>query len=659
MLPFRDKRRRAKVEERQMTATTEATQQRVESAPREPERLPHWDMSRYFPAVQSPELHAAFDRLVRDIGELRTLFDHHGVRGGSSAAGTPGASGSASSAGTGGGPRRDLAVAAFEEVVQRQNALHEELRTLYAYLSSFVSTNSRDDAAQGMLSELQVQLVELRKLGTRFEAWLGTLDVEALIEGSAVAREHAFPVRKAAQSARHLMSEAEEDLAASLSPSGGTAWGKLHGNVSSQLMVPVVFPESAREDRAGKTVELPMSAVRALAHDPDQEVRRAAYEAELKGWERAAVPLAAAMNGIKGEVRTLNARRGWSDDLEPSLFDNNIDRATLDAMHEACREAFPDFRRYLRAKARLFGAQQLPWYDLFAPVGGSETRRWSFPEAMDFVAEQFGTYAGPLADVARRAVRERWIDAEPRDGKRDGAFCMPIRAGESGVFVNFEPSFTGVSTLAHELGHAYHNTQLARRTPLQRDTPMPLAETASIFCQTLVNGAALQRLTGPDKLAVLEHELQDACQVVVDIHSRFLIESRIFERRAKRELAVAELNALMLEAQRETYGDGLDPRALHQYMWAMKPHYYSTGRSFYNWPYTFGQLFGLGLFARYRQDADAFRAGYDDLLASTGLFPVAELAQRFGIDVRSADFWRASLDVIREQIRQFEELTAK
>jgi len=186
-----------------------------------------------------------------------------------------------------------------------------------------------------------------------------------------------------------------------------------------------------------------------------------------------------------------------------------------------------------------------------------------------------------------------------------------------------------------------------------------LAETASIFCETIVANAALQAGSADEQLAILEHQLQGSCQVVVDIHSRFLFESRVFERRARRELSVAELNALMLEAQRETYGDGLDPDTLHPYMWAMKPHYYSTGRSFYNWPYTFGLLFGLGLYARYREDPTGFRAGYDDLLASTGLHSAADLAARFGIDVRASAFWRASLDVIREQIRQFEALTTK
>jgi oligoendopeptidase F len=591
--------------------------------------LPHWDLSRIYPGLDSEAFRAAFDRVVADTAALRAQYDEAGIR------------------------RRDDArvdaatVAAFEAVATKQNALSEAVRTLSAYISSFVSTNSRDDAAQARQSELQQHLVELSKLGTRFLAWIGSIDVETLIERSPLAREHAFPLRKAALAARHQMSELEEDLAASLNLSSGTAWAKLHGNVSSQLMV----------DVEGRPAPLPMSAVRALAHDADPTVRKAAYDAELRGWARVAVPLAAALNSIKAEVHTLNQRRGWTNDLEPALFANNIDRATLDAMHEACRESFPDFRRYLSAKARLLGKPRLPWYDLFAPVGGEQVRRWSWSDASAFVVEQFATYSEKLADLPRRALRDRWIDAEPREGKRDGAFCMGVRADESAVFLNFSPSFSSVSTLAHELGHAYHNTNLATRTPWQRDTPMALAETASIFCETIVANAALQVGSAADKLAILEHQLQGSCQVVVDIHCRFLFESRVFDGRARRELSVSELNALMLEAQRETYGDGLDPEVLHPYMWAMKPHYYSTGRSFYNWPYTFGLLFGLGLYARYRENPARFRAGYDDLLASTGLHSAADLAARFGIDIRQAAFWRASLDVVREQVSEFEKLT--
>jgi oligoendopeptidase F len=585
---------------------------------------------------------------VADVSMLGHLFDQHGVR------------------------RRDQAtmdkptIAAFEAVTERLNALLDDLDTILSYLHAFVSTNSRDDLAQAKTSALETELVSLEKLQNRYTAWIGSLDVDTLIAGSTVAQEHAFALRKAAESARHLMGEAEENLAATLGLSGATAWAKLHGNVSSQLAVSIVLPAglglpaapAAGETSAGSQPQtMAMSAIRGLAHHPDPAVRRAAYEAELQGWQSVAVPLAAAINGVKGQVTTLNTQRGWPDALAPALFGNNVDRQTLEAMHLACQESFPDFRRYLRAKARLLGRKQLPWWDLFAPIGGGSERVWDFGAATDFVFTQFGSYSPALASLAQRAIEERWVDAEPRDGKRDGGFCMGVRGDESRIFLNYEPSFNSVLTLAHELGHAYHNVQLSRRTPLQRDTPMPLAETASIFCQTIVTNAALASADGAEKLSLLEGNLQDACQVVVDIHSRFLFERGLFEGRATRELAIEELNTLMRDAQLATYGDGLDPAALHPYMWAMKPHYYSS-RSFYNWPYTFGLLFALGLYARYREDPGHFRAGYDDLLSATGLEDAAALGKRFGIDIRAVDFWRASLDVVRERIADFEKLSA-
>ena len=361
------------------------------------------------------------------------------------------------------------------------------------------------------------------------------------------------------------------------------------------------------------------------------------------------------MNSIKGEGNTLAARRHWQTPLDAALFEANIDRQTLDAMLEAARAAFPDFRRYLGAKARALGLPVLAWYDLFAPVGGSG-RAWRFDEGAAFIVEQFGSFSLKMSEFAARAFRERWIDAEPRAGKRDGAYCMAVRGDESRVFANFEPAYPGVSTLAHELGHGYHNLNLAGRTMLQRQTPMTLAETASIFCETIIRNAALARGDTQERMEILEASLQGSCQVVVDITSRFLFEQRAFDQRRQRELSVEELNELMLAAQRESYGEGLDPHALHAYMWAMKPHYYSTGRPFYNFPYIFCLLFGLGLYARYQRDPEAFRASYDDLLASTGLADAATLAARFDIDTRATGFWQSSLDIVREDINQFEAL---
>jgi pepF/M3 family oligoendopeptidase len=595
--------------------------------------LPTWDMTVVYPSLESPEFERGVRTLTRGIGELAALFDAIPV-----------------------GQRPPAAldaatVGSVERVIDRYNAVLDEFRTVNAYIYSFVTTDSRDNVAQAKWSELQQQSVLLAQLGTRFSAWIGSLDVDALIAQSAIARGHAFALQKARAESAHLMTPAEEALAAELNVTGGHAWARLHGNVTSQLTVAL--------DLDGTTQELPMSVVRNLAYEPDREVRRRAYEAELAGWQRVAVPLAAALNSIKGEVNTLAYRRGWESPLAAALFDANIDRPTLDAMLEAARAAFPDFRRYLRIKARGLGIAELAWYDLFAPLGGGgDGRVWEYDVAANFIVTQFGTYSPKMRDFAARAFRERWIDAGSRPGKRDGAYCMSLRRDESRVFANFKPAFAGMSTLAHELGHGYHNMNLAARTMLQRETPMTLAETASIFCETVVRHAALKEAGTQEQIEILEASLQGSCQMVVDITSRLLFEQRVFSMRRQRELAVDELNQFMLEAQQETYGDGLDRHTLHPYMWAMKPHYYSTGRSYYNFPYMFGLLFGLGLYANYQRDPAGFRSGYDDLLSSTGLADAATLASRFGIDVRTPEFWRASLDIIRADIDRFEQLVA-
>jgi pepF/M3 family oligoendopeptidase len=592
--------------------------------------LPHWDMSVVYPGLESPEFQAGFARVIQDIQDLARLFDSSHVEKQEALA------------------TDDETIKNFETVLQRYNEVLAESKTLGTYISCFVNTNTFDTLAQAKMSELQQASVTLAQLGTRFTAWIGSLDVDTLIARSHSARTHTFMLRKAKERAAHLMPPAEENLASELNLSGGTAWEKLHSDVTSQLVVTL--------DVQGERKTLPMSMVRNLAFESDRETRRRAYEAELEGWQKVAVPLAAAMNSIKGEVNTLSRRRGWQSPLDASLLDNNIDRQTLDAMMTAARESFPDFRRYLRAKARALGLSQLAWYDLSAPVGG-EGRVWTFNEARAFIVEQFAAYSQRLSDFAARAFDEHWIDAEPRAGKVDGAYCTWLRKDESRVFANFKAAFGGVSTLAHELGHAYHNLNLAHRTVLQRSTPMTLAETASIFCETIISHAALGKASPQEQIAILEESLQGSCQVVVDITSRFLFEQRVFERRKARELSVDELNNLMLEAQRETYGDGLDQNVLHPYMWAMKPHYYDSQHSFYNYPYMFGLLFGLGLYARYMQEPEKFKQGYDALLSSTGLADAATLAGQFGINIRSADFWRSSLDIVRADIAKFEELT--
>ena len=592
--------------------------------------LPRWDMEVVYPGLESVEFKQGFDSLVAEIDNLAEFFNQHHIQRQDPH------------------PLSEETVSVFETVIEKLNVLYEHVTIMRGYIGAFVSTNSRDNVAQARMSELQQQTVVLSKLDKRSTAWIGSLDVEGLITGSSVAQDHAYLLHKTKADATHLMEPLVEDVASELGVTGGSAWGKLHSTVTSQLTV--------RIEIDGMMQSVPMSVIRNLAHEPDRALRRRAYEVELKAWDSVAVPLAAALNSIKGESNALASRRNWGSVLDTALFQNNIDRRTLDAMMEASMASFPNFRRYLRAKAHALGVPALAWYDLFAPVSETKTT-WDYEAGTQFLLEQFGSYSPRLREFAARAFRENWIDVEPREGKVGGAFCMSLRKGESRVLTNYIPSYDGVSTVAHELGHAYHNYNLIDRSALQSATPMTLAETASIFCETIIRDAALARADQQEQTAILEASIQGSCQVVVDIWSRFKFESAVLEQRRRRELSIDELQELMLDAQRETYGDGLDQNLLHPYMWAVKGHYYNSRRAFYNFPYMFGLLFGLGLYAQYQKDPEAFQAGYDDFLSSTGLADAASLAQRFGIDIRTPDFWHSSLAQIGADIDRFEQLT--
>ncbi len=596
--------------------------------------LPHWDLSNVYSSLEAEAFQRDVDELNRQLDELDAFLNEHQIARGQAPVAAP------------------ALQAAVEGYLARTNTVLELSGTLGAYARSFVTTDSYNTAARRWLSRLDQSSVRLRQQGTRFDGWLGdnAAGLPALLGQPGPARAHAFFLRETAEQSRYLMSEAEESLAADLSLSGPSAWSKLQGTVSSQLSVPFA--------RNGHSEMLPITALQNIAwHDPDGEVRQRAYAAELAGWESVREPLAASLNGVKGASDTLNRRRGRASALQASLDQSRLDQATLDALMGAMRDAFPVFRRYLRAKAARLGREALPWWDLFAPVVPADAgeRHFSFPEAEQFILQQFGQFSSRLAGLAQRAFANRWIDAEPRAGKRGGAFCMWVPGvRESRLLCNFDGSLDQLFTIAHELGHAFHNECAVGQLPLQTLTPRTLAETASTFCETLVTEAALAAAASPaEELSILETFLIGATQIVVDITSRFLFEQEVFERRAQAELSADDFCEIMLRAQRETYGDGLDGRYLHPYMWAWKPHYYRAELAYYNYPYAFGLLFGIGLYALYQSRGPAFVADYEALLASTGQAAPAELAARFGIDIRQPEFWRASLAVIERRIDRY------
>ena len=592
------------------------------------EKLPHWDLSEIYPGLDTPEFAEGFANGLQTIKALVALFDQHHINRIDDATQMP-----------------EDATAVLEQIVTAYNSGVDEIITLYTYIFSFIATDSRNTAAQAKLSEIQQQFSHLSLLGTRLTAWLGSLDVEALINDSTIAADHAFVLRRAQQEAEHLMSPIEEALAAELNLTGSQSWNRLFNTYTSQLTVTV--------EMEGESKEMPLTAAQNLMFSPDRDLRKQANDQIEAALAKAAVPNAAALNAIKGETLALSRRRGWESPLYMVLFDNAIDRETLEAMNDAARRAFPDFQCYLRARARFLELPILAHYDRLVPLGQG-SQQWSYGEVQQFIIEQFRTYSPRMADLAQRAFANGWIDAEPRDGKRGGAFCMWLRNGDSRILSNFEPSFNSLGTLAHELGHAYHNLNLRDRTILQRSLPMTLAETASTFCQKVVENAALKTAVKSDQIIILDTLLEYAARVVLGATSDFDFETEVFKLRAQRDLSVEELCDLSFKTRMAPVGDTIDPETHTRYRWVYVPHYY--GSSYYNFPYTFGLLFGLGLYARYQENADEFRQGYDDLLSATGMGEAADLAARFGINIRDTAFWEGSLDVLRADIDRFDKL---
>lgn len=537
----------------------------------------------------------------------------------------------------------------LEDVVEAEEKLNRLLNRAYGYVELTLSADNENADALRYLDELSNLMVDVQLAASKCTRFIGRVEkLEEKIEKSEKLRQNGFILREDAKQAKHMLPADMEKWMLRMSLNGGDAFSKLRDRLMGTHTV----------ELDGKT--LPLPAVRGMAYDPDPAVRKAAYEAEMASYKKVETPMAYCLGCIKGEAQTLCEAKGYPDLLTQQLTESRMDHETLDALWTAVREALPDFRRYLRRKAELLGHKNgLPFYDLFAPMGES-TKKYTVEEAHDLLVKVFTGVNPEMGKFIDNAFKNRWIDMYPREGKAGGAFCAGFHGMHiSRVLTNFVGSFSDVSTLAHELGHGWHNVCLERKPILMADAPMPLAETASIFNETLLSHEVRKTADDQTRFALLENSLMEATQVIVDIYSRFLFESAVVEARKTHIPTAAELNQMMLDAQEESYGDGLDPDVRHSGMWVNKSHYYSTGVHFYNFPYAFGHLFGLGVFQEYLKQGPAFMPRYDELLASCGSGLIADVAASVGIDVRSADYWRGALDVARGEIDEFIRLSEK
>lgn len=536
------------------------------------------------------------------------------------------------------------------QAVRTAQKRSEKMALVGEFIFLNLATNAKNEQALAWMDKLMRAQVEMQQTSSAFTRYVSKVEgLDALIAREPLLKEHEYMLKTMVKDAAHVMDPAIEGPVLKMQMTGGEAWSQLSDQIMATHMVEMEID--------GEKQSLPLSTVRGMATSPDASVRRRAYEAELASYPRIELAMAACLNGIKGEALTLCELQHYDTVLDTALDAAKIDRQTLDAMLTAMRESLPAFRRYFRAKARHLGHEGgLPFYDLFAPIGAAG-KTYTLEEARQLLVQVFGQFSEKMSRFIDRAFEEHWIDAFPYEGKQGGAFCAGVHPlGISYVLANFEGSLDSVSTLAHELGHAYHGDCVKHLSILNADYPMTLAETASIFNETMLVAKLQEGANPQERLMLLDQQIGNAAQVVVDILSRFLFESEVIERRKDHTMLPDELKEIMLDAQKQTYGDGLDENVLHPYMWACKTHYYSASLHFYNFPYAFGLLFGLGVYERYLEKGEAFLPEYDALLAATGLGDVKDVAARVGIDVTDVNFWRKSLSVVEKMIDEMEKL---
>lgn len=553
----------------------------------------------------------------------------------------------------------------------RIGALEESLN---AYAYSSYSTDTTNTDYLNNLSKLEEMALQSNAQGLVFQGILTeyTQELSTFYTSFPQFSQYQYVLEQVIADGKHRMSGEEEKLAADLCRTGGAAWSRLHEQVISNLT----------DTATGKT----FNEIRNEAYSPDPAVRKKAWETEISLLKSVEIPISATLNNLKGATVTLNRRRGWNEAIDRALSSANMGKKTLAALIGAIEDSLPFWREYLQLKGRLLQAagetesgksdsgstsetasQGCAFYDLFAPLpkvlgeasvsaeNSVKMEGWTFDEARSYITEKFYGFSKDMGDFAANAFAHNWIDAEVRKGKVGGAYCIDFPSkGVSRVLSNFTGSFSDVTTLAHELGHAYHHHCIAGLDYELTHYPMTLAETASIFAENIIMKDVIARCQGFDKLQLLELHLQDSCQVLVDILSRFYFEQSVFDERKEGELSAADFCRLMAQSQEKSYGNGLSPER-HEYMWAVKTHYYSPDLDFYNFPYAFGLLFALGLHAQYQQQGADFAQVYQNLLRDTGSYSCEEVCRRAGFDIESKEFWAAG---IKSFLPELEELKA-
>lgn len=599
--------------------------------------IPRWDLNSIFSSIDSPEYKAAVSDYETGMEKLENLLKT---------------------------ASRFNFCFWLKGFLDAQEKVLELAQSLGAYAYIIYSVDTTNTAFLNNISQIDELSLRLKKIDLDFKSILvkNGDKLDDFFQRFPEYAEHRFLLEEEIAEAKHKMSSKEENLAGALQRTGGDAWDRLHEQIISNL-----------KDAEGKT----FNELRNEAYSSDPKLRKKSYEKELFLLKQNEISFAACLNNLKGETLTLNKRRKWKQPLDRALFSSRLDKKTLNALIKAIEKSLPDWRKYFCAKAdflrknNLTASTQkyvngkaekgLAFYDLFAPIENPQensilSKKWTFDEARTYVIERYRSFSEDMGTFAEKAFRENWIDAQVRPGKVGGAYDEDFALGhQSRIMTNFTGTFSDIITLAHEIGHAYHFSCLKGKSVSFFSYPMTLAETASTFAETIVKQDILKKCSEADKLQILDMDLQDVSQVLVDILCRFYFEKSVFEERKNGELNAQDFCRLMRAAQEKSYGKGLNSER-HEYMWAVKSHYYSTGLDFYNFPYAFGQLFAVALYQRYLKEGKDFAKTYRQILSQSGSMSCEELCKNAGFDITDIEFWKSGIEFYSSRIREFSEL---
>ncbi len=555
------------------------------------------------------------------------------------------------------------------------NQLLSLSKTIGAYSYIIYSTDTTNPEYMNNLNLIDKITTDEEQLAIKLSAVLAanSENLPEFYKENPDKKEYEFVLKEIIEDKLHRMSASEEELASQMSHTGANAWSLLQEQLISNL-----------HDEKGKT----FNELRNDANDSNPALRKASWEKEKQLLSDNRIAFAAALNNLKGETVTLNKKRDWASAIDRSLSSARLSKETLNALISSIEESLPVWREYFQAKAKLLrkacatvsqsaGTEADPgiaFYDLFAPVENPEksagqnqknedsviSRKWTFEEAREYVLKEYYSFSKDMGDFAAAAYEKGWIDAEVRPGKVGGAYDEDFPKGhQSRILTNFTGTFSDIITLAHELGHAYHFSCMKNKPAAFFDYPMTLAESASTFAETIVKQDMLKQSSGFDRIKILDLDLTDAAQVLVDILCRFYFERAVFEEKEKGlELNADDFCRLMAEAQEKSYGGGLNSER-HEYMWAVKSHYYITDLDFYNFPYAFGQLFASGLYARSLSEGPEFAKTYAEILSNTGSMSCEDLCKKAGFDISDAEFWRNSIQMYRKEVEEYCEFVKK